>query len=74
MAERCECHECTQARWKASIQGQIEMTVQPQRVSRSVSVRNVCLGLRGITLTPEEAQEIITQVRYSTHGDIPCLK
>jgi hypothetical protein len=22
--ERCECHDCTQARWKSSFQGQLE--------------------------------------------------
>jgi len=28
--QKCECHECTQARWKSSIQGQIERALTPQ--------------------------------------------
>lgn len=23
MSEKCECHECTQVRWKSSLQGQV---------------------------------------------------
>jgi hypothetical protein len=26
--ETCNCHECTQARWKMSLQGQIEMAMR----------------------------------------------
>lgn len=29
-SERCECHACTQARWKMSMQGQIETAMQAQ--------------------------------------------
>lgn len=29
--ERCECHECTQARWKLSFQYQIESALHPQQ-------------------------------------------
>lgn len=27
MNERCECHDCTQARWKSSFQGQMAVAV-----------------------------------------------
>jgi hypothetical protein len=27
---RCECHECTQARWKTSLQGQIQGSLGKQ--------------------------------------------
>jgi hypothetical protein len=30
MPEKCECHECTQARWKSSLQYQIECSLPPQ--------------------------------------------
>lgn len=26
--QRCECHDCTQARWKMSMQGQVAQPVQ----------------------------------------------
>jgi hypothetical protein len=39
--ERCECHECTQARWKMSIQGQIEQAFRPARALDSTETREV---------------------------------
>lgn len=27
--ERCECHDCTQARWRMSMQGQIASAMEP---------------------------------------------
>ncbi len=29
--ERCECHVCTQIRWRLSLQGQIEMAMEASR-------------------------------------------
>jgi hypothetical protein len=73
--DRCECHECTQARWKTSIQGQIAGLIEPRMVrTRDGLVADIKRGLMGVTLTADEATQIITEVRYATHGDIPCLK
>jgi hypothetical protein len=30
--QRCECHDCTQARWRMSLQGQIEAAIHPNYV------------------------------------------
>jgi hypothetical protein len=75
-SERCECHDCTQVRWKQSIQGQIESAMPPRRLTRQRTnlVQSVVHSMMGCTLTPEEAKEIIEQVRFCTHGEIECLK
>jgi hypothetical protein len=52
--QRCDCHKCTQARWKMSLQGQIMSAVTVTNtpadhyclcgVDTNVNTQGICLG------------------------------
>lgn len=68
MTERCECHECTQARWKGSLHGQIAESFKAViSVERKNLVDRIMNMLCGVTLMGYEGDRIINEVQAITH-------
>ena len=47
MHERCECHECTQARYKQSIQYQLTQSVSIMPIEHDENTCSWCMKARG---------------------------